>query len=181
MEVSPEKVYAEWRESLKKPDDSIFYYHKGLDRILLGLAIFVIASRPILGKLGKAEMLGILHLQVPDLLTYWIDGDSECFKTLFPMVMTVAEGFIPTSIAAEKRYPTSKKAIRTMAYMLANASGAGGDMNDRLAEELLDDIETDGDQIYSVKIKKYGENLLLLTRKYGIDIPISEFNRLNGW
>lgn len=179
--MTPEEVFTNWHSTLNKPDDSLFFYHKDVDRILLGLAIFVIGSRPILGKLGKAEMLGLLHLQVPDLLTYWIDGDGEGFKTLFPMVMTVAESFIPSSIAAEKRYPTSKKAIRTMAYMLANASGAGGDMNERLAEELIDDIETDGDRIYSEKIKKYGENLLLLTRKYGINIPISEFNRLNGW
>lgn len=179
--MPPEEVFTNWHSTLNKPDDSIFFYHKDVDRILLGLAIFVISTRSLLSKLGKAEMLGILHLQVPDLVTAWIDENDEVFENLFPMVMTVAEGFIPASIAAEKKYHISKKAIRTMAYMLANASGAGGDMNPKLADELLDDLETDGDQIYSDKINRYGEKLLFLTTRHGIDIPIIEFNRLNGW
>lgn len=176
-----EETYTEWRSSLKRPDDSIFYYHKDLDRILLSLAIFVIASRPVVAKLGKAEMLGILHLQVPDLLMYWIDSDGEGFKTLFPMVMTVTEGLALTAKAAENRWPEHKRAIRMLVYLLCHSCGAGGDMKDRLAEELLDDIETDGKQIYSEKIKKYGESLLRMTRKYGMDILMPDWNRLNGW
>lgn len=179
--MTPEETYLNWRSSLRNPNDSIFYYHKSLDRILLGLAIFVISTRSLRAKLGKAEMLGILHLQVPDLITYWIDENGEGFDTLFPMVMTVCEGFVPSSIAAEKRYPSSRKAIRTLAYMLGHSCGAGGDMNPCLADELLDDLSTDGHDIYSDKIKKYGENLLRLTVRHGIDIPVSEFNRLNGW
>lgn len=176
-----EETYQNWRSSLKKPDDSIFYYHKSLDRILLSLAIFVIASKPIVKKLGKAEMLGVLHLQVPDLITYWIDGDEEGFQTLFPMVMTVSEGLTRVARAAENRWPESKRAIRTLIYLLCHSCGAGGDMNDRLAESFLDDIETDGREIYCDKINKYGENLILLTRKYGMDIPMQDWNCLNGW
>lgn len=54
-------------------------------------------------------------------------------------------------------------------------------MNDHLAEELLDDIETDDKQIYSEKIKRYSENLLLLTHQYVMDIPMQDWKRLNGW
>ncbi len=169
-----------WRSSLKKPEDSIFYYHKDLERILLSLAIFVISSRPVTAKLGKAEMLKILHLQVPDLITAWIDEDEKTFEQLFPMVMTVAEGYTPAAIAAEKKYPASKKAVRMMAYLLANASGAGGDMNDALANELLDDLSTDGDEIYSDKIKAFGTRLLIFTKKHGIDIPIPLWHSLIG-
>lgn len=43
----------------------------------------MISTKSILPQLGKAEMLVILHLQVPDLVTYWIDDDGEGFKTLF--------------------------------------------------------------------------------------------------
>ena len=68
-----------------------------------------------------------------------------------------------------------------MAYILANSSETGGDMNQTLADELLDDLETDGDDIYSDKIREYGERLLFLTQHHGIDIPINDFNRLNGW
>lgn len=176
-----EETYNNWRSSLKKPDDSIFYYHRNVEIILLGLAIFVISSRPLLKKLGKAKMLGILHLQVPDLITAWIDEDEATFEQLFPMVMTISEGLIPCCIAAEKEYPSSKKAIRTFAHLLANATGAGGDMKPALADELLDDLSTDGREIYSDKIEKFGNNLLFLTQRYGIDIPSHLWHSLIGW
>lgn len=176
-----EETYNAWRSSLKKPNDSIFYYHKDLERILLSLAIFVISSRPVTAKLGKAEMLKILHLQVPDLITAWIDEEEETFEKLFPMVMTVAEGYTPAAIGAEKRYLSNKKAIRMMAYLLANAGGARGDMNQSLADELLDDLSTDGKEIYSDEIKKFGARLLVLTKNQGIDIPISQWHSLIGW
>lgn len=176
-----EKTYQDWRATLKSPDSSVFYYHKDLDRILLGLAIFVISSRPLIGKLGKAEMLQLLHLQVPDLITYWIDEQGDGFKTLFPMVMLECEGFAPAAIAAENRYPSRKKVIRTLTHLLCNACGAAGDMCQALADELLDDLSTDGKHLYSDKIKAYGANLLFLTSRYGIDIPPSSYNQLNGW
>lgn len=169
--MTPEETYTKWHASLKSPDDSIFYYHKCIDSILLSLAIFVIASRPVSAKLGKAKMLNILHLQVPDLITTWIDEDNDTFAQLFPLVMTVAESYTPAAIAAEEKFPSYKKTIRTMAYLLANACGAGGDMEIMLADELLDDLSTDGKNINSDKIKKFGEDLLFLTKSHGIDIP----------
>lgn len=54
-------------------------------------------------------------------------------------------------------------------------------MNDHLAEEQLDDMETDDKQIYSEKIKRYSENLLMLTHQYVMDIPMQDRNRLNSW
>ena len=176
-----QEVYAEWRASLTQPKDSLFYFHKDLDRIILGLAIFVISTKSVLLKLGKAEMLGILHLQVPDLVTYWIDNDGEGFKTLFPMVMKVAEAYVPSAIAAEKRFPSNKKAIRNMVFMLGHACSCGGDMNDSLADELLDDLSTDDREIYSDKIRAFALKLQLLVKRYGMDIPVRELEHLNGW
>lgn len=45
--MTPEQVYNQWRSTLKEPDDSLFYYHPSLERILLGFAIFVLSSRPL--------------------------------------------------------------------------------------------------------------------------------------
>lgn len=84
-------------------------------------------------------------------------------------------------MADENNYPSRKKAIRTFEYMLANACGAGGEMKPELVDQLLDYLSTDGDQIFIDKIKKLGDRLLFLTHRYCIDIPDSEFNRLNGW
>lgn len=175
------QTYATWRKSLKTPDDSLFYYHKSLDRILLGLAIFVISSRNLASKLDKAKSLSILHIQVPQLITAWIDEDEEAFEPLFRKVMIVAEGYILGAIGAEKKYPKEKQTIRTMAYLLANACGVGGDMNQKVADNLLDDLSTDGEQIYSDKIADYGKQLLFLTQYHGINIPPYRLNELNGW
>ncbi len=65
--------------------------------------------------------------------------------------------------------------------LYGNAVSAGGDMSPGLAETLLDDLSTDGKQIYSDKIKKFGDDLLSLIRLHGMDIPPSSLNRLNGW
>lgn len=175
-----EQVYYNWRNTLKKPDDSIFYYHKSLDRILLGLAIFVISSRTLIGKLKKAEMLKILHLQVPRLITAWIDEDEESFETLFPMVMTVTESYIVAAKGAMNAFPSEQKTIRTVAELLVHSCGVGGDISDKLAEKFLDDLSTDGKDIYSDKIKAYGVQLLFLTQRFGIDIPYHLILSLNG-
>lgn len=97
------------------------------------------------------------------------------------MVMTVAEGYTPAAISAEKKYPASKKAVRMMAYLLANVSGAGSDMNGTLADELLDDLSTDGKEIFSDKIKAFGMRLLILTKNHSIDIPIPQWHSLICW
>ena len=34
-----EQIYRQWKKTLRKLDDSIFYYHPSLERIILGLAI----------------------------------------------------------------------------------------------------------------------------------------------
>lgn len=59
MAMTVEQVYGEWRDSLKSPDESIFYYHPDLERILLGFATFAITSPRLLQNLGKAEPLKI--------------------------------------------------------------------------------------------------------------------------
>lgn len=84
-------------------------------------------------------------------------------------------------MAAEEKYPSKKRQIRKLGMLYGNAVSAGGDMSPGLAETLLDDLSTDGKQIYSDKIKKFGDDLLSLIRLHGMDIPPSSLNRLNGW
>lgn len=176
----PDEIYAEWRSSLKSPGDSIFYYHPGLERILLGLSIYDISSRPLVKDLGKAESLRILNIYATDLVTAWIDEDEDTFRTLFPMTMTVAEAYLPCLMAVEREYPSKKKQVRKLATLYVQAASAGGDMNQVLADTLLDDLTTDGKQLRSIKIRKFGDDLLHLIRLHGLNIPPSDLNRLNG-
>lgn len=126
-------------------------------------------------------MITLLHRQVPELITHWIDENEEQFEVLFPMVMTIAEAYVVAAKAAGDEYPSEKRAIRTMVSLLVNSCGVGGDMKEPQAQEFLDDISTDGDKIYSDKIKDFGEKLHFLTQRYGVDIPYSQINSLHGW
>jgi hypothetical protein len=179
--MTPEEVYTNWRSTLKNPDDSLFYYHPSLERILLGLAIFVLTPQPALSKLGKAEPLKLLHLEVPLLITVWIDKDEATFKDYFKFVMTISEGYMLAAAAYQKKYPSKRKVINEVMQFFACAIAYGGDMNPTLADELLDDLSTDGREIHSEKIKAFGTKLLALTKEYGLDIPIPVAYKLNGW
>ena len=53
-------------------------------------------------------------------------------------------------------------------------------MDNSLANELLDDLTTDGREIYSDKIKAFALKLQLLVKRYGMDIPVRELEHLNG-
>lgn len=169
-----EETYKEWRSLLKSPDDSLFYYHRNLDRILLGLAIFVITSRPLYQKLGKAEAMKLLPIYIVGLISAWIDEDDESFETMFKATMPVAESYVLAGQAFSKSYPSKAKIIRSIINLFGVTASIGGDMTEKYAEELLDDLSTDGNQLYSDKISELGSQLLFLTRQYGMDIPSTE-------
>jgi hypothetical protein len=171
--MTPEEVYKTWRNTVKQPGDSIYYYHPGLERILLGLCIFVLTPQPALSKLGKAKPLKLLHDYVPNLITAWIDGKDDVFEFMFNTTMTVSETYLTAANGYIQQYPSKQKNIYEVMKFFVNASGIGGDMDSTIADELLDDLTTDGTKIYSDKIAAYGTKLLGLTRQYGLDIPPS--------
>lgn len=65
----PEELFKGWKESLKSPDDSIFYYHTELERVLLSLAIFTISSGLIFRKIGKDDPFSLLNTYITDFIT----------------------------------------------------------------------------------------------------------------
>jgi hypothetical protein len=158
----------------------MFYYHPNLERILLGLSIFVLTPQPALGKLGKAEPLKILHRYVSDLITAWIDEKDDDFEFMFNLTMTVSEAYLISANGYIRQYPSKRKIIMEVMAFFASATGISGDMKSAIADELLDDIATDGSKIYSDKIAVYGTRLLGLSRQYGIDISQSHLATLLG-
>src|SRR5574344_1218702 len=150
--MNPLETYNQWRANLKQPDDSIFYYHPSLERIVLGCAMYQIASRPLLVKLGKAESLTIINIYINDMITAWIDDDGENFDLVFNRLMTLMEVFNQAGFAIQKRYPGKKKVINQLQYTFTFWVAVGGDIGEERANELLDDITTDGHRIESEKI-----------------------------
>jgi hypothetical protein len=54
-------------------------------------------------------------------------------------------------------------------------------MTHSIAKELLDDLSTDGNKIYSEKIASSGTRMMLLVKQYGIDIPLDKMCEVDGW
>lgn len=176
-----EEVYEAWRVSLKSPDDSIFFYHPNLERILLGLAIFSLSSGSIIRSLGKNKSLSVLNNYVTDLITAWIDEDDEAFEQIFQQTMPVAEVYMTCLVGAKNQQPSQQKEIMKLENFFSYAVGCGGDMNPELAQSLLDDLSTDGKKLYSPKIQDFGTKIFKLMQVHGSDIPIVTLKHLNGW
>ncbi len=178
---TPEEIFEIWQETLRSPDDSLFYHHPGLDRILLSLAIFTISSEPVYRKLGKNNPLSLLNIYVNDLITAWIDEDDETFEQMFPMTMTVAEVFMISVFAKKKEQPSKEKDLVKLANFYSYAVACGGDMREELAESLLDDITTDGKRIFSPKVKEFGTKILKLMQIHGPELTYLHLHKLNGY
>ena len=150
-EKTPEQIYRQWKNTLRKPDDSIFYYHPSLDRIILGMSMYAIASRPYISKLGKAESLSIYNIYINEMVTDWID-ETEGFDYLFNTLMTLSEAFPYASQGFADQHPGLRKIIRNLQDTFCYWTAVAGDMSESKANELLDDISTDGKRIDSEKI-----------------------------
>lgn len=132
-------------------------------------------------EIGNCESLTVLNIYTRDLVTAWIDENVEKFEATFPLAMVVCEAYAHYIGALMKKYPTRKRKIHRLGDFFMYAVAAGGDMTPKLTESLLDDLSTDGEEIYSDKIKAFGANILKLLQIHGSEIPPSRLNSLNGW
>ena len=171
--MTPEKVYREWRKTLKQPKDSVFYYHPSLDRIILGLAIYDIASRPYLLKSSKIKMMSIYNKHIDEMVTSWID-ETDAFEFPFTTLMTTSEAFGYACQGLLSQHPELKKIIRALQRTFFFWVGVAGDMNATTAVELLDDIATDGTRISSDKISQLLKRLQPTVVSRGMDMTDQE-------
>lgn len=177
----PEELFKGWKESFRSPDDSIFYYHTELERVLLSLAIFTISSGPIFRKIGKDDPLSLLNTYITDLITAWIDEDDEAFEQMFQLTMPIADAYVNCVFATQEELPSKKEELLNLANFYSYAVACGGDMPQELADSLLDDLSTDGERLLSPKIKKLGTKILKLMQTHGHELLPLLINELNGW
>ena len=128
--IVPEQIYRKWKKTLHKPDDSIFYYHPSLERIILGLAMYAIASRPYISKLGKAESLSLYNLYINEMVTDWID-ETDGFEYLFTTLMTLSDAFPYVTQEFASQHPGLRKVIRNLQYTFSYWTAIAGDMSEK--------------------------------------------------
>lgn len=140
-----------------------------MERIILGLAMYAIVSRPYLNKLGKAESLSLYNIYINEMVTAWID-ETEYFEHPFTMLMSLCEAFPLITTEMVKQHPGQKKAIRHLQNTFFYWTAVAGDMNEARADELLDDISTDGERIDSEKVSQLAKRIQPIVTSKGMDL-----------
>ena len=148
-------MFLEMEQKLKemhtKEDDSLFYYHSSEDRIVLSHALFWVVTQPqcLKGKIRKERFFLLLRQYEEEMLDAFLTEDdyfSELLhycNILFEMLPTI---LMSTELRAEKD-------ARKLAAIAVVAAGYGGDMDEELCNELLDDMDFHYNKVKCRKIE----------------------------
>lgn len=137
-------------ESWSSEEDSLFYFHRSEDRIVLSHALFWVMTQPqcLKGKIRKEKFFLLLRQYQEEMLEAYLQ-DIEDYPVMLHYCNIIYE-YLP-SILMSTELRTDKDA-RKLAAIAVVAAGYGGDMDEELCNELLDDI--DFDRYGKVKCRK---------------------------
>ena len=137
------QMFAQMQQRLQemhpKEEDRMFYYHSSEDRIVLSHALFWVMTQPqcLKGKIRKERFVLLLRQYEEEMLDAFLTEDdyfSELLRycnILFEMLPTI---LMSTGLRADKD-------ARKLAAIAVVAAGYGGDMDEELCNELLDDMD----------------------------------------
>ena len=145
------QMEAKLKEMHTKEDDSLFYYHSSEDRIVLSHALFWVMTQPqcLKGRIRKERFFLLLRQYEEEMLDAFLtEGDyfPELLRycnILFEMLPTI---LMSTGMRADKD-------ARKLAAIAVVAAGYGGDMDEELANELLDDMDFHYNKVKCRKIE----------------------------
>ena len=151
-------------ESWSSEEDSLFYYHRSEDRIVLSHALFwVMTQSPFLkGKIRKEKLPSVTTFSPRDSLSK-LSSPLGLPKEFFLLLRQYQEEMLDAYLQDTEDYPTmlhycniiyeylpmilngshlrSDKGARELAAISVVAAGYGGDMDEELANILIDDID----------------------------------------
>ena len=144
MEVSKQMIAQmeqKLHESWSSEEDSLFYYHRSEDRIVLSHALFwVMTQSPFLkGKIRKERFFLLLRQYQEEMLDAYLQ-DTEDFSTMLHDCNIIYE-YLPMVLNGS--HLRGEKGASKLAAIAVVAAGYGGDMDEELANELLDDMDFD--------------------------------------
>ena len=143
-------------ESWSSEEDSLFYYHRSEDRIVLSHAMFWTMTQLqfFKSKLRKEKFFLLLRQYQEEMLDAFLQ-DTEDFPAMLHYCNIIYE-YLPMILTATHDLRTEKDA-RKLAATTIVAAGFGGDMPEELANALLDDM--DFDRYGKVKCRKIEQML----------------------
>ena len=139
------------KEMHTKEDDSLFYYHSSEDRIVLSHALFWVMTQLqcLKGKIRKERFFLLLRQYEEEMLDAFLMEDDY-----FPELLRYCNILFETlpTILMSTGLRTDKDA-RKLAAIAVVAAGYGGDMDENLSNELLDDMDFHYNKVKCRKIE----------------------------
>ena len=139
------QMFAQMEQRLQemhpKEEDRLFYYHSSEDRIVLSHAMFWTMTQLqfFKSKLRKEKFFLLLRQYQEEMLDAFLQ-DDDYFSELLHYCNIMYE-MLPTILMAS-HLKTEKDTPKLAAISLV-AAGYAGDMDEELANELLDDMDFD--------------------------------------
>ena len=139
------------QEMYPKEEDRMFYYHSSEDRIVLSHALFCVMTQPqcLKGKIRKEKFFLLLRQYEEEMLDAFLQ-DDDYFSDLLRYCNILFET-LPT-ILMSTAFRTDKDA-RKLAAISVVAAGYGGDMDEKLCNELLEDMDFHYNKVKCRKIE----------------------------
>ena len=142
-------------ESWSSEEDSLFYYHPSEDKIVLSHALFWVMTQPqcLKGKIRKERFFLLLRQYQEEMLDAYLQ-DTEDFPTMLHYCNILYETL---PMILNSSHLRGEKGTSKLAAISVVAAGYGGDMDEELANDLLDDM--DFDRYGKVKCRKIEQML----------------------
>ena len=137
-------------ETWSSEEDSLFYYHRSEDRIVLSHALFWVMTQPqcLKGKIREEKFFLLLRQYQEEMLDAYLQ-DTEEFPEMLHYCNVIYE-YLPMILNGS--HLRGGKGASKLADISVVAAGYGGDMDGELANALLDDM--DFDRYGKVKCRK---------------------------
>lgn len=145
-------------ESWSSEEDSLFYYHRTEDRIVLSHAMFWTMTQPqfFKSKMRKEKFFLLLRQYEEEMLDAFLQ-DDDYFSELLHYCNIMYE-MLPTILMAS--HLRAEKDARKLAAIALVAAGYAGDMPEELCNALLDDMDYHFDKVKCRKIEQMMPQLM---------------------
>lgn len=158
-------------ESWSSEEDSLFYYHRTEDRVVLSHAMFWTMTQLqfFKSKMRKEKFFLLLRQYEEEMLDAFLQ-DDDYFSELLHYCNIMYE-MLPTILGAS--HLRAEKDARKLAAIALVAAGYAGDMPEDLANVLLDDIDYHFDKVKCRKIEQMMPRLMMM-----VESEMEEMRRL---
>ena len=136
-------------ESWPSEEDSLFYYHSSEDRIVLSHALFWLMTQSLKGRIRQEKHLLLLRQYQEEMLDAYLQ-DTEDFP---PMLYYCNVLYETLPMILNSSHLRGEKGASKLAAIAVVAAGYGGDMDEELANELIDDMDFVGNKVKCWKIE----------------------------